>query len=95
MGFTAAAAWAQAYNEAKAVEVSLPRDARLIDSQPPPQRFPIWGSILDDVWALEECNSLEDPPGIGSKWLHDVATAWTNDGVVEHQKKAVDGAARE
>ena len=95
MGFTAAAAWAQAYNEAKAVEVSLPRDARLIDSQPPPQSFPIWGSILDDVWALEECNSLEDPPGIGSKWLHDVATAWTNDGVVEHQKKAVDGAARE
>ena len=54
MGFTAAASWAQAYNEAKAVEVGLPQDRRLIDDKPPPKQFPIWGSILDDVWALDE-----------------------------------------
>ena len=54
MGFTAAAAWAQAYNEQKAREAELPVDSRLVDGKPPPSGFPIWGSILDDVWAIEE-----------------------------------------
>ena len=95
MGFTAAASWAQAYNEAKAVEVGLPQDRRLIDDKPPPKQFPIWGSILDDVWALDECTSVEDPPGVASKWLEDIAHAWGRDGVVEHEKKAVHGVLKE
>ena len=95
MGFTAAAAWAQAYNEAKAKEVGLPAQSRLIDTQPPPSSFPIWGSILDDVWALEECDSYDDPPTTGSKWLADISAAWTRDGVVEHEKKAVEGVSKE
>ena len=95
MGFTAAAAWAQAYNEAKAKEVGLPEQSRLIDTQPPPSSFPIWGSILDDVWALEECDSYDDPPATGSKWLADISAAWTRDGVVEHEKKAVEGVSKE
>ena len=95
MGFTAAASWAQAYNEAKAVEVGLPQDRRLIDDKPPPKHFPIWGSILDDVWALDECTSAEDPPGVASKWLEDIAQAWGRDGVLEHEKKAVRGVLKE
>ena len=95
IGFTAAASWAQAYNEAKAVEVGLPQDRRLIDDKPPPKHFPIWGSILDDVWALDECTSAEDPPGVASKWLEDIAQAWGRDGVLEHEKKAVRGVLKE
>lgn len=95
MGFTAAASWAQAYNEAKVAEVGLPQDKRLIDDRPPPSQFPIWGSILDDVWALDECASVDDPPSIASKWLDDVAVAWSRDGVKEHEKKAVQGVLRE
>ena len=94
MGFTAAASWAQAY-KAKAVEVGLPQDRRLIDDKPPPKHFPIWGSILDDVWALDECTSAEDPPGVASKWLEDIAQAWGRDGVLEHEKKAVRGVLKE
>ena len=95
MGFTAAASWAQAYNEAKAVSVSLPPDSRLIDSQPPPPTFPIWGSILDDIWAIDECDTIDDPPGIASKWMQDMADGWKEDGVVEHEKKAVNGVHKE
>lgn len=95
MGFTAAASWAQACNEAKAVEVGLPPDKRLIDDQPPPSQFPVWGSILDDVWALDACINDEEPHGVASKWLEDVATAWGRDGVKEHDKKAVRGGCIE
>ena len=95
MGFTAAASWAQAYNEAKAVSVSLPSHSRLVDSQPPPSVFPIWGSILDDIWAIEECDSTDDPPGVAHRWMQDMAHAWKEDGVVEHEKKAVTGVYKE
>lgn len=95
MGFTAAASWAQAYNEAKAAEVSLPACARLVDSKPPPTSFPIWGSILDDVWAIGECDAADDPPGLAHDWMQDMATAWGKDGVVEHVKKAVSGVHKE
>ena len=46
MGFTAAASWAQAYNEAKAWDVALPSGSRLVDVKPPPDSFPIWGPFL-------------------------------------------------
>lgn len=93
MGFTAAAAWAQAYNEQKAVEAALPDNARLVDGKPPPKDFPIWGSILDDVWAIEEDDG--DDLGVGHDWLARVAELWAEDGVEEHVKKAVEGVRRE
>ena len=93
MGFTAAAAWAQAYNEQKAVEAALPDNARLVDGKPPPKDFPIWGSILDDVWAIEEDDG--DDLGVGHEWLARVAELWAEDGVEEHVKKAVEGVHRE
>ena len=93
MGFTAAAAWAQAYNEQKAVEAALPDSARLVDGKPPPKNFPIWGSILDDVWAIEEDEG--DDLGVGHDWLARVAELWAEDGVEEHVKKAVEGVHRE
>ena len=92
MGFTAAAAWAQAYNEQKAREADLPTESRLVDGSPPPACFPIWGSILDDVWAIEE-DSTEQAKG--HDWLAHIAELWANDGVEEHTKKAVEGAKRE
>ena len=91
--FTAAAAWAQAYNEQKAVKAALPDNARLVDGKPPPKDFPIWGSILDDVWAIEEDDG--DDLGVGHDWLARVAELWAEDGVEEHVKKAVEGVHRE
>jgi len=93
MGFTAAAAWAQAYNEQKAREAGLPAESRLVDGRPPPKGFPIWGSILDDVWAIEE-----DPPAdraVGQEWLQRVSDLWAEDGLAEHIKKAVVGSTCE
>ena len=95
MGFTAAASWAQAYNEAKAQQVGLPVERRLVDSQPPPSAFPIWGSILDDIWALDECETEADPHRDAHEWLRKMAMAWERDGVQEHMKKAVQGKLRE
>lgn len=94
MGFTAAAAWAQAYNEQKAREAELPVDSRLVDGKPPPSGFPIWGSILDDVWAIEE-DPVDDHFKKGHNWLDGVSRLWAQDGVEEHKKKAVEGAKRE
>lgn len=59
---------------------------------------PIWGSILDDVWAIDECDAADDPPrtaGLAHEWMQDMATAWGKDGVVEHVKKAVSGVRKE
>ena len=87
MGFTGSACWAQLFNEGIISTTSLPAEARLIDGAPPPPSFPIWGSILDDFWGIEE-----EGQEAAAAWLREVAGAWEKTGIVEHEKKRVEGA---
>ena len=95
MGFTAAASWAQGFNEAIVGPnfANLPTNQRLCDGLLPPEKFPIWASILDDFWGLEEVDDMEDPPGEVHNWMDEVANCWESQNVVEHKAKAVNGKA--
>lgn len=59
-----------------------------------PAGLPVWGSIIDDIWAME--HTASDSQGdIGPSWLQQAETAWCLRGVEPNQKKSVDGAAGE
>eukprot|EP00973_Karenia_brevis_P060859 8463304-Karenia_brevis.AAC.1 len=80
MGFGPSASWAQAYNDAAAEAVNLPQQQRLVDLSVAPTNFPIWGSIEDDFWAIEE----ESPDGTApesKEWLRRIEDHWHNDGL--------------
>ena len=90
MGFCASAGWAQAVSEEAAAAAELPTECRLRMDDPAPPAFPIWGSILDDFWAIEEVE-----PGsastVGPGWLRRTDAAWAALGIESHKKKAHDG----
>ena len=46
--------WAQAATELMTTNAELPEEARLHMDRPTPAAPPMWGSIFDDVWGLEE-----------------------------------------
>ena len=86
MGFTGSASWAQIFNEAIIDECKLPADRRLVDGQIAPGQLPVWGSILDGFWGVEE-----DTMDVAGPWMRPVTTAWETAGIIEHEKKRVDG----
>eukprot|EP00974_Lingulodinium_polyedra_P044613 4279262-Lingulodinium_polyedra.AAC.1 len=70
MGFTPSASWAQALNECVAEDAKLPQHQRLVDGAPPPAGLPLWASIEDDFWVLEEeAEELGNKAVHGRKWL--------------------------
>ena len=85
MGFGPSAGWAQALTEV--VTAELPKDKRLHPSQPVPVGLPVWGSICDDIWAMEEhLSDRQDGPA----WLNRAAELWEEKGVPMNDKKSVD-----
>jgi hypothetical protein len=54
--------------------------------------LPIWGSIIDDIWALEHADE-PDSGNIGPSWLSQAEAAWCARGVEPNVKKSVDGLA--
>ena len=88
MGFAASAAWAQAATEACTTEAGLPEGARVVEGRPTPLEGPIWGSILDDVWTLEEETASGTAP-VGRAWVGAVTDAWERHGVHGNRKKDV------
>eukprot|EP00974_Lingulodinium_polyedra_P077028 7457296-Lingulodinium_polyedra.AAC.1 len=59
MGFGPSAGWAQFLAEVACEKAALPPSRRFVDGAAPPTEPPIWGSIEDDVWAVEQ---LGDSP---------------------------------
>jgi hypothetical protein len=52
-GFGPAAGWAQAVTDTATNDANIPNKQRVTFRDPVPGCFPIWGSILDDVWTIE------------------------------------------
>ena len=88
MGFTASCSWAQAASEEAVRRAALPDSARLVEGQLAPARPPLWGSIIDDLWAVEEEAENEAAP-VGPAWMHDIGQAWSSMGVRTNEKKDV------
>lgn len=88
--------WAQGVNDVSTARAGLDSSTRLIDSAPPPAALPLWVSILDDVWALEEepARGAEDGALVGPKWLGNVCSEWCRMGIDTSVKKTVRGSCR-
>eukprot|EP00973_Karenia_brevis_P074258 10317197-Karenia_brevis.AAC.1 len=90
MGFGPSAGWAQALTDK--VTMSLPADKRVRIDHEPPLSLPLWGSIEDDVWALEE-TAPGSPTEVSPFWLHKVEEGWKAAGIDVNEAKNVDAAA--
>jgi hypothetical protein len=94
MGFGPSAGWAQGLTDVVAHDASLPPECRLHPDFVTPETLPVWGSIIDDIWALEH-HEGDERPGVGPDWLARAEAAWVVRGVAPNSKKSVDGAQGE
>lgn len=94
MGFGPSAGWAQALTDAVAIEAGLPQEHRLHPDFTVPEELPIWGSIIDDIWAIEHGDEAA-ASGVGVDWMNRAEEAWTVKGVEPNHKKSVNEALGE
>ena len=91
MGFGPSAGWAQGLTDVVAIDAQMPPDCRIHPDIVIPESLPIWGSIIDDIWALEHVADNEVAT-TGPSWLQQAETAWIVRDVAPNTKKSVDGA---
>ena len=95
MGFAPSAGWAQGVTDTVTADADLPACQRVCFSEPLPASLPVWGSILDDVWTIEEnAKACEEDP-VAKGWVQAVDDAWPRTGAEINIKKNVDGAFAE
>ena len=94
MGFGPSAGWAQGMTDVVAVDAELPTDRRLHPDSVVPSDLPIWGSIIDDIWALDH-KDTSDSEIVGPQWLQRAEDNWCIRGVEPNAKKSVNGAEGE
>ncbi|CAE7256040.1 unnamed protein product, partial [Symbiodinium sp. CCMP2456] len=94
MGFGPSAGWAQGLTDVIALDAQLPPEQRLHPDTVPPSTMPVWGSIVDDVWAIEHVGSQLDA-GVGASWMDAAERAWVARGVEPNSKKSIDNAMGE
>lgn len=92
MGFGPSAGWAQGLTDVVALDAGLPVDSRVHPDHVVPSHLPVWGSIIDDIWALEHAD-YGQTASIGPDWLGRAEQAWVLRGVEPNLKKNVDGLA--
>ncbi len=89
MGFGPSAGWAQGLTDVVAIDAQLPEDCRVHPDFVVPECLPVWGSIIDDIWALEDETRTK---GVGAEWLDRAESSWTIRGVQPNMKKSVNNA---
>ena len=89
MGFGPSAGWAQGLTDVVAFDAQLPQDQRLHPDMVVPEGLPIWGSIIDDMWALDHIDPGTAPP-VGPDWLARAEECWCLRGVEPNHNKSVD-----
>ena len=95
MGFAPSAGWAQALTDLVAKDANLPPECRLHPDGVVPDTLPIWGSIVDDIWALDHIGSVDSTAAVGPTWLADAEQAWIDRGVQPNVKKSINAACGE
>ena len=94
MGFGPSAGWAQGLTDTVTTDAGLPQSHRVHPDFVVPSTFPLWGSIIDDIWALEHVDEGGQAT-VGPDWLKSAEAAWVCRGVKPNVKKTVDGALGE
>ena len=94
MGFGPSAGWAQGLTDVVATDAGLPQSQRVVPDFVTPEGLPVWGSIVDDIWAIEHVDD-DAVATVGPNWLDKAEQAWVLRGVQPNVKKSVDGARGE
>ncbi|CAE7241436.1 lon, partial [Symbiodinium sp. CCMP2592] len=94
MGFGPSAGWAQGLTDTVTQRAGLPSEHRLHPDMVVPECLPLWGSIVDDVWAIEHAATQLDA-GVGAAWMDSTESSWVQHGVEPNAKKSVDSALGE
>ena len=96
MGFGPSAGWAQGLTDVTTLAAGMPEDRRLHPDRLAPLDMPIWGSICDDIWAVDHVQTEAVRTELnGTCWLSRAEAAWVERGVCPNQKKTVDGKGGE
>ena len=94
MGFAGSAGWAQAVTDAATSK--LPKDKKVAFDTTAPQEWPVWGSILDDIWTIEERQRVSRRSPATTAWLDLATAAFNHMGVpINHNKTVDDGVGVE
>eukprot|EP00971_Amphidinium_carterae_P105468 2088465-Amphidinium_carterae.1 len=74
MGMGPAAGWAQCCTDVSTKAAAMPEESRAVDGAVVPLHPPLWGSILDDVWAIDE----QQPQGmsLAQRWMESLDQEW-------------------
>ena len=95
MGFGPSAGWAQALTDETTIAAALPEESRVHPDTMAPDSMPMWGSICDDIWAIDHAQDEDDPSMKGPGWLARAEEAWVDRGVFPNHKKSVNGKGGE
>jgi len=92
MGFGPSAGWAQAVTDTATRKAELPPDKQVKFDEPAPPSFPIWGSIIDDIWAIAEVDKPKEVDEEVAGWMRAVDREWLEmSKTLVNEKKRVDG----
>eukprot|EP00971_Amphidinium_carterae_P289191 5742148-Amphidinium_carterae.1 len=91
MGMGPAAGWAQAATDVATNRAGLPQHSRVRLGDVPPIGLPIWASILDDVWGIEETD-VNNTPSLVDSWMSAIDDEWPRMGVEVNANKSVNAA---
>eukprot|EP00971_Amphidinium_carterae_P286189 5682629-Amphidinium_carterae.1 len=87
MGFKPAAGWAQAVSDSVLSASQIPQDRRVRFDKDICAELPVWGSIIDDIWVLEQ------PDGdqcVADEWLPSVEAQLAQRSIPLHPAKSLD-----
>ena len=88
MGFKPACGYAQAVTDHVVSLAGLPSNARVVPEVPCPSQGAIWGSIVDDIWALDCVPKVQGEEEVeGKVWMQRCCEAWDSIGVTAHPDK--------
>ena len=90
MGFGPSAGWAQGLTDVTTASAGLDPNCRLHPDELAPRGFPIWGSICDDIWAIDNAQAGDRQTAVGPLWLTRAEEAWRERGVDPNVKKSID-----
>ena len=81
MGFAPAAGWAQCLTDTVTEKAGLPIESKLRIDEQAPKTFPVWSSIVDDIWWIDELVPSGDGELHGPDWLNLTDKRWADVGV--------------
>ena len=90
MGFTPSAGIAQAVTDEATRLGNLPADRKVTFDEAAPAEWPVWSSIIDDVWTIEERRHRTRRDADTSKWLTGAERAFSGFGISINDSKTVD-----